>query len=253
MVNEIRYTSINRVLDELGRHPLLADLSLEQVVSYTLTFIGLQGLPNLYEDKLGTVEIHGFRGILPCDLVRINQVKDMDTQVCLKSMTDNFPAGMRGKPLPALKRPDINGEFKGGYIPPLQMHFEEPSFKTQNRIIYTSFPEGMVEISYKGIPVDDNGFPMVIDEENYLAALRAYIKQEIFQIKFDIGEISAQVLQQAQTEYCWASGRLNTKYTIPSISEMESIMSNFNAMIPKMREFDNGFRSLNQREYLRKQ
>jgi hypothetical protein len=59
-------------------------------------------------------------------------------------------------------------------------------------------------------------------------------------------------MQNAQTEYCWKAAQLNSKFTIPSVSEMESIAAAWNTMIPKMREFNNGFRSLNQREYLRK-
>ena len=253
MVKEVRYISINRILDELMRHPMMNDLTIEQVISYTLSFIGLNGIPTLYQDKLEQIEIHEFRGLLPCDLISIKQVKDLQTGICLRSMSDNFPSGMREKPLPAPKRPDINGEFKGGYIPPRHVHFEEPSFKTQGRIIYTSFPEGMVEIAYQAIPVDDDGFPMLIDNEVYLAALKAYIKQEVFTIKFDMGNLQLGILQNAQREYCWAAGKLGSEFTIPSVSEMESIMASFNTMIPKMREFDNGFRSLNQREYLRKQ
>lgn len=256
MVKEIRYTSINRVLDELMRHPMMADLTLEQAVSYTVSFIGINGLPSLYQDKVEDVEIEQFRGLLPCDLISINQVKDLKTGICLRSMTDNFPKGM--SPMPKEKCVDpmnnvrVPGETKDWYIPEARRFMEEPSFKTQGRVIFTSFPEGIIEVSYKSIPVDDDGFPLLIDNAAYLEALKAYIKQEVFTIKFDMGNISTAVLQNAQREYCWAAGRLGSEFQIPSISEMESIARAFNTMIPRMREFDNGFTSLGDREYLRK-
>ena len=248
MVKEIRYTTINRILDECMRHPMMTDLTLEQVISYVLSFIGLNGQPKLYQDKMDSVEIHEFRGLLPCDLISIVQVKDTQTGICLRGMSDNFPAGMSDRKMPRKEK------CHTPYIPPLHPHpFEEPSFKTQGRVIYTTFPEGIVEVAYKAIPVDENGFPMLIDDEVYLAALKAYIKQEVFTIKFDMGNLSAQVMQNAQQEYCWKVGQLHSKFTIPSVSEMQSLASAWNTMIPRMREFDNGFRSLNQREYLRKQ
>jgi len=127
----------------------------------------------------------------------------------------------------------------------------EGSFKTQGRIIYTSFPEGVVEISYKAIPVDDDGYPLLVDNETYLNALEAYIKQKVFTIKFDTGKISAGVLQNAQQEYAWAAGELQNEMTTPSVSEMESITRMWNTMIKPVRQFDNGFRNLGNREYLR--
>ena len=255
MVKEIRYTSINRILDELLRHPMMADLTLEQAVSYALSFIGINGLPSLYQDKVEEVEIKDFRGLLPCDLISINQVKDTQTGICLRSMTDNFPAAMSTRKEPCIDPTNnvkIAGETKDWYIPELRHYGEEPSFKTQGRVIFTSFPAGIVEVSYKSIPVDDDGFPLLIDNEVYLLALKAYIKQEVFTIKFDMGNLSASVLQNAQREYCWAAGRLGSEFTIPSVSEMESLSRMWNAMIPRMRGFDDGFRHVGNREYLRK-
>lgn len=108
-----------------------------------------------------------------------------------------------------------------------------------------------MEISYKAIPVDDDGYPMLIDNETYLNALEAYIKQKVFTIKFDTGKISAGVLQNAQQEYAWAAGELQNEMTTPSVSEMESITRMWNTMIKPVRQFDNGFRNLGDREYLR--
>jgi hypothetical protein len=260
MVKEIQYTSIKRVLDDLTEHPLLRDLTLEQVVRYTIRFIGLHGHPKFYQDKIDTVEIEDFKGLLPCDLVSINQVKDLKTKMCLRAMTDTFASGMRDKPKhPKPLYPDLQNNVRDmhpphhpWYIPPACKYKEEPAFKTQGRIIYTSFPHGVVEISYKSIPVDENGYPMLIDNENYLACLEAYIKKLVFTMKFDTGKINAQVLMNAQAEYSNLCAQLRTEFSSPSMSEMESITRMLNTMIPKVREFDSGFKHMSDREYLRK-
>ena len=53
-----------------------------------------------------------------------------------------------------------------------------------------------------------------------------------------MGKISSGVYQNAQQDYCWKVGKLNSEFTIPSLSEMEGIARAWNTMIPKMREFD---------------
>lgn len=231
MVKEIKYTSIKRVLDDLHDHPMLSDVTLERVVRYVVRFIELFGLPKLYQDRQWVVDIHEFRGLLPCDLISITQVKDCHSGICLRSMTDTFT-------------PDYDRR---------NIHFHsELTFKTQGRVIFTSFPEGQVEIAYKAIPVDEDGFPMLIDNEVYLASLEAYIKKEVFSVKFDQGKISSGVLENAKQDYAWRAGQLQSELTIPSYSEMQSITSMMNNLVSRMSEFYNGFKSLGQRELLRK-
>ena len=257
MVKEVQYTSIKRVLDNLLDHPMLRDLTLEQVVRYTIRFISINGFPKLYEDKVTSVEIKEFRGELPCDLVSIVQVRDFRTGICLRSMTSTIPMGMEDIPNKPEEK-DLQNNVReerlknGMYIPSRRMYLEEPSFKCQGRIIYTSFPDGMIEVAYKSIPVDEEGFPLLIDNENYLAALEAYIKKQVFTVKFDQGKISAAVLQNAQTDYAWLAGQLNSEFTIPSLSEMESLTRMYTTLIKSPHHFDNGFRNLGDREYLHK-
>lgn len=249
MVNEIKYTNIRRVLDNLKDNSLMDDLTLEQVVRHTIRFIGINGQPTLYQDKQANIEIHEYRGLLPCDCIRVEQVMDLKSGICLRSMTDTFSPE---KPGPRQKCVDPMNNIHTPYIPPMKEHFQELSFKTNNRVIFTSFPEGEVKVAYKAIPVDDDGFPLLIDDEVYLAALEAYIEVQIFRNKFRTGKTTAAVYQDAKQEYAWRAAQLNSRFTIPSVSEMESIARMWNTMIPKMREFDNGFQHLGSREYLKK-
>ena len=250
MVKEVQYTSVRRVLDDLLDHPLLSDLTLEQVVRHTLRFMNLHGFSKLYQDREADVEIKDFRGVLPCDLVSIIQVKDCKTGICLRSMTDSFIPGLS----PFHEKHNNYGKTEEDEKPRRMHRFylEEMTFKTQGQIIYTSFPEGAVRVAYKAIPVDEDGFPMVVDNENYLAALEAYIKKQVFTVKFDIGKLSAQILRNAQIEYGDLASQLIEEFQTPSVSEMESISRMITTLIPKVREFDKGFVHSGDRQYLRR-
>lgn len=235
MINNIQYTNIRQILDRLKRHPLLQNLTLEQVVSYLVTFIGIFGMPELYLNKESVLHIEEFRAILPCDLVSINQVKECKTGICLRSMTDNF-------------MPREHHDRSAGYKIP-----QEFTFKTQGQVLYVSFKTGDVSVSYKAIPVDKDGFPLLIDNPVFLKALEAYIKREAFTILFDMGKISPAVLQNTQQQYAWSAGQLQSEFTIPSQSEMESISRMWNTLIQRTSEFDNGFSSLGNKEYIKLQ
>lgn len=235
MIKEYQYTNIRRILDELHKHPLLSDLTLEQVVSYVVSFIGIFGMPKLYQDKEEILYIEDFRAKLPCDLISINQIKECKTGVCLRSMTDNF-------------MPREYYDKNVGYKVP-----QEKTFKTQGQILYVSFKTGDVFISYKALPVDKDGFPLLIDNSVFLRALEAYIKREVFTILFDMGKIQAAVLQNAQQQYAWLAGQLQSEFTIPSVSEMESIKRSWCTLIQRASSFNDGFRNNGNQEYIKLQ
>lgn len=235
MISEISYINIREALSRVLRHPLLQDVTLEQAVQYTIDFIGIFGMPKLYQDKEEVLHIEDFRAKLPCDLISINQIKECKTGVCLRSMTDNFmPREHRDK-------------YEGHKRP------QELSFKTQGQVLYVSFKTGDVSVSYKAIPVDKDGFPLLIDNPVFLKALEAYIKREAFTILFDMGKITPAVLQNTQQQYAWLAGQLQSEFTIPSQSEMESISRMWNTLIQRTSEFDNGFSSLGNKEYIKLQ
>ena len=235
MIKEYTYIPIKEILSRLMRNPLLQDITLEQAVQYTIDFIGIFGMPKLYQDKEEVLHIENFRAKLPCNCIQINQIKECKTGVCLRSMTDNF--------MPR-EHYDRSADYK---IP------QELSFKTQGQVLYVSFKTGDVSISYKSIPVDEDGLPLLIDNPVFLKALESYIKREVFTILFDMGKISPAVLQNTQQQYAWLAGQLQSEFTIPSQSEMESISRMWNTLIQRTNEFNTGFKSLGDREYLKLQ
>lgn len=235
MVKEYNYINIREALSRVLRHPLLQDVTLEQAVQYTIDFIGIFGMPKLYQDKEEVLHIEDFRAKLPCDLISVNQIKECKTGVCLRSMTDNF-------------MPGEHYDRSAGYRIP-----QELSFKTQGQVLYVSFRTGDVSVSYKAIPTDKDGFPLLIDNPVFLKALEAYIKREAFTILFDMGRITPAALQNTQQQYAWLAGQLQSEFTIPSQSEMESISGMWNTLIQRTGEFDNGFSSLGNKEYIKLQ
>lgn len=227
MVDHIEYISIREVLARVTRHPLMQDLDLEAGVQYTLDFFGKMGLPDVHIDKLAEVEIHDYRGELPCDIVCIHQVKNLHTDRAMRSMTDNFNTRSEG----------INSE---------------DTWKAKGRFIFTSFKEGKVLISYESIMTDEDGLPMLVDNAKFLNALELYIKLQKFTVLYDCGLIRLDVYNNTKQDYAFAAGQCVNAFTIPSVSEMESITGMMHRLIPSRNEFGNGFKTLGDKEYYKR-
>lgn len=226
MVKErTNFINIREILARVTAHPMLKNTDLEQAIRYTVDFISIVGCPTFYEDKEEDIHIEDYRGKLPCDLIAITQVKDCKTGFCMRSMTDTFN--------------------------PRKFNFHtEPTFKTQGSVLLTSFRTGDVRISYKALPVDDSGIPLLIDNPVFLKALELYIKKQLFTVLFDLGKIQSGILQNTQQEYAWAVAQCEKEFIMPSLSEMQSITNMWNTIIPRVTEFDGGFTELGNREYL---
>lgn len=219
------FVNIREVLARVTSHPMLKNVDLEQAIRYTVDFISIVGLPTFYLDKEVDIPIEDYRGLMPCDLVSIIQVKDKKTGFCMHSMIDTFN--------------------------PREYDFHtESTFKTQGNVILTSFRTGEITISYKALPVDETGIPLLIDNANFLKALELYIKKEKFSDLYDEGKIRDGIMSKAETDYAWAVAQCEKEFIMPSLSELQSITNMWNTLIPRVSEFNNGFIELGNKEYL---
>lgn len=228
MIREFNWINIRVVLDRLLRNPLLTDLNLENVIQYIIDFMAIMGIPQTYIDKVVILHIENYKSVLPCDLIAINQVRLARNGVCLRAMTDSF-----------------NGTYSEDR--------GELSFKTQGSVIFTSFKTGDIELSYKAIPTDNDGLPLLPDNPVFLKTLELYIKKEWFTILFDMGKISPAVLQNTQQEYAFKAGQCNNEFMIPSVSEMETFTRMYNTLIPRVNEFSKSFKDMGNKEYIKLQ
>ena len=198
MWSNFNFVNVQLVLERILRHPLLQDVSLETAIQYTVDFLGIVGVP-VYEVKEASINVKEYRALLPNDVIAIHKVSRGNNE--LKHMASAYD--------------------------------DSDTYKTQGNILYTSFKDGIVDIVYKSIPTDDEGFPMIPDNSKFLKALELYIKKEWFTILFDMGKITPAVLQNTQQAYFFAVGQMNNEFTIPSVEEMKGISTMLNTILPK--------------------
>lgn len=200
------YISIKQILDDLLAHPLLRDLSLERAVDHAIHFIRIVGMPKMFADKVCEVTLDNYRAQLPLDFYTITQVREADNNMVLSSTMDSYHMG----------------EDK---------YSMTPSYRIQGNIIYSSLKDKKLEVSYKALLIDEDGYPMLPDNSSFTKALELYIKKQYFTVLFDMGKITAQVLNNTQQEYAWYVGQCQTDLIRPTWDEMKSLTTTWNNII----------------------
>ena len=230
-----KYISIKQILDDILAHPLMTDLTLERAVNYTVQFIRIVGMPQLFLENTADIVIKDYRGVLPCDYINMIQVRD-ERGYCYRYSTDSFH----------LSNKEINKQSKY-YV----RDNPDLTYKIQGNCIFTSIKDCTIEIAYEAIAVDKDGYPLIPDNASFVKALELYIKREWFTILFDLGKISAQSLQNVQQQYAWYVGQAQSDLVSLTVDQMESLCNMLTTLIPRVNEHKRGFKDLGSKEYLR--
>ena len=223
-----QYTNIRLLADRLKRHPLLQDLNFETIVDYTVNFMQLVGVPSMFEEKTAILKIDNYRALLPCDYYQMIQVRQ-PCGIAYRYSTDSFHMS----------------ENKGNY--------QDLTYKIQGGVIFTSTKDSNIEIAYKAVAVDEEGYPLLIDNSSFTRALEYYIKMRYFEILFDMGKIQPQVFQNVQQQYAWAVGDCQTEFNRLTIDEMEAFTNSWNTLIQRANEHSYGFKNNGTKERIKLQ
>jgi len=228
------YIDINVIADRIHRNKLLNDIPFETILDYTFEFIKIVGMPKVFFERTAIIDIEDYRGVLPCDLYELIQVRT-DKGDYFRGSTDSFHMSPnKGKEGDKVRHTGI-------------------TYKVQGTCIFTSIPKGKIEIAYRAFPLTEEGYPLIPDNGSYARALEEYITVECYTNNlFDQGKITPQVLQNRQQRYAWAVGQAQTDLIRPSLDQMVSISNMWNKLLPSKKDYNNGFVSEGAPQLLRR-
>lgn len=221
------FTNINQIMNRITQHPLMSDIPFDTVVDYTIDFMEIVCVPEMFEEKTALVDIDEHRGQLPSDFVQMIQVRDPHSKVTYRYSTDSF-------------------------FYTHDNHGPDFTYKMKGNVIFTNNRAKCVEISYLAIPVDNECIPLIPDSRVFQRALEAYIKVRWFTILFDTDKIKIQSLQNAQQEYAFAVGACETDMRKLTIDKAESLFAGLRNIVPKLYEHRVGFKDNNNDETIRR-
>lgn len=233
-------TTIRKVTDRIRRHPLLEDIPFETIIDYLVDFIQIIGVPDIYEEKTAVLEVKDYRASLPCDYISMIQVRTHHRHddeasrhrihVSYRYAGDSFHMSP-DKPGPDRQRTDLTYKIQGG-------------------VIFTSTKDSPIEIAYRAISTDDEGYPLIPDTPKFMRAFESYVKKQRFTVLFDLGKIQPAVLNQALQDYSFNVGACISSFRTLSLDKAESIYNIWNSLVVTANEHKYGFMNTGAKEYL---
>lgn len=215
-----KYVSVKTIMNRLLANPNMEGLQESDIVMYITDAMLLIGAPMSYLDKVETIEITDYRAELPCDILYIQQTRRISPNgqdiAPMRYASDTFHTAYH-----EVGSPDLR-PFSGR---------EDTTYTLNNGVIYTNFKDGLIQMSYKALPTDEAGFPLIPDNIKFIRAVEEYIKMQWYRIQWELGKIPDKIFQNSQQEYTWAVGAAQTAGQMMSIDQAETFRAAFSRML----------------------
>ena len=114
--------------------------------------------------------------------------------------------------------------------------------------IKTNIKEGYLHMSYRAIPTDSEGYPMIPDSESFLEAIYWYIVVKLTYPEWRRGIVHGSVYQHAESKWNFYSRQAYGNAMMPDLSGMKSLINTWNKLMPNLNEDHNAYADVGTQE-----
>lgn len=232
------YTAISKAYRDMG---LVEQLDLSDAIEWAGEAIEFIGTPYAWHDKRDIIRITNGKAKLPCDLHLVNTIRcyvtDTDYEDCFDDVTFHWHQMRYGNDL-------FHNVNKHGYCKDVPDCYTcAYTYIMNDDYVFTNFETGYIELSYKAIPIDENGYPLIPDDVKYMNAVTYHIMMKLAFIKWMSGTIQENIYRKIEQDRDWYIGAAQNRGKMPSIDLMEGIKNNIIRLIPKINQHVDAFRT----------
>jgi hypothetical protein len=241
--------SLGSIIWKVMKRPMASDLTYEEAAEFALEFTRLMGAPLIYLDKITEpITLSMYKARVPDDMLFVKGVKYsydsnmVDDGIAMTHATDIYHKGNQPYNLRSDKFKEVNSiDNSQGY-----------TYVIEKSIIKTSIENGCITISYKGLALDENGFPLVPDDEKFKLGLEYYILHRYIEPLWEMGKIPDKVFNYIEQKRHWYYSSAHTSLQMPDIDQMEAVMNGINRIIVNNQAQENFFRGYGKKERIKK-
>ena len=225
--------SIKMVADRLLRNPIMKDLSYEFIVDNAIEVLRILDAPAIYSTIKESISVENYRALKPIQMMKLMGVARID----------------RGAIEPLTASNHIAQDFvSSGFNQPKRI---TNTYSLNSKYITVNFEKGTVDVIYKMIAMDEECYPMILDNPVLLRCVESYIKWKWFDIMNDIDIISDRKLNKAESDYMFNVAQADINLKMPSIDEMEALTNSITQILPSRNQFSERFEFLGEQEFLK--
>lgn len=238
-----KFTNIKRTIEAAYRDSGLKQIDYESAIEWTAELLGLLGVPATNIEKVTNgkfghpdfIRVENYRFRLPDDIVSLTSMRRVDFDD-----NGNITTSAEMVEVEDLIQTDIVGQ--------------DPQFfkyKNNGKYIFTEFSDGWVEVTYDGVPIDEEGLPLVPDDPKMLEALKYHIIFHNDWINWRRNPASPglrALINDSEQRRDFYVGAARNKARIPTVDQMEALKNQWLRVIPRTDEHYNSFNTLANKE-----
>lgn len=116
--------------------------------------------------------------------------------------------------------------------------------------IKTALRSGYLMVSYQAVPVDNEGYPMIPDDESFEEAIYWYINMKLTYPEWKAGRIRDAVYYDTRHSWNFYRKQAYGHSMMPNVDQLESIKNAWIRLVPEIHEHGNAFTTLNERQVI---
>ena len=248
-----KVVSVELLIEQLYQDYGFENINKSEVVEWVWRSMAIIGTPYPYEDKNVEVLISDYRSILPVDLYSINMIREKETGIPLREMTDLF---FKFPEADASTTPTVNtGDYDTDLVTEFQTIIASNSsseyytYKVQGNYMYTGAETCTLELAYKAMPIDlVTGMPTIPDNAVYLRGIESFVAEKLalrMMLRDQLSERKYEIIRQ---DYFFNVGAAQNICRMPDPTRMETIINRWKSTYLGPEHFDTGFKYLGSRE-----
>lgn len=242
-----KYVSIYTVIEKLYRdYSTQRELDVWDVVEWAgeaMDFIGAYSQYNRVPNYKLTVA--NYKAKLPCDFVHIEGVKYNGVPLLYATSINGptIPDDTTDIPPNTLNRTDVDSTNF-----PMLGHANHTAafpmtYIIQNGYLHTELEAGDLVMSYTGLMVDKDGFPMIPDMASYKAAVAAYVQMVLDRTEWRAQRAPEGHYRDSERQWIKFVRQARGEANMPSLDKMEGIKRMWLRLRPNIHAHNSGFGS----------
>jgi hypothetical protein len=228
-----KYVSVYEIIEGVYRDSgIQEELDIWDVIEWAGEALELIGAGVSYVELIGELCVSGHKVKLPCNFHSLEQISynGIPLPLCsgtfgaISTNSGNATKNViDGKEVDATNFPLTDSENKNGNC-----------YYINDNFIVTSFDKGCLLVSFRGINVDKEGFPMIPDNVSYKKAVKAYIQTMVDRIWWRRGSLQEAVFRDSQRDWEWYVKQARGSASMPNLDQMENIKNQWVKLKPNM-------------------
>lgn len=226
-------TVIAKVMRDLA---INEELPIINLVEWSAEALNMIGAYSQFEEISDCLEIVAGKAKLPCNFYKLVSINYKGYPIHWATNTSASNYQCDGCKIPVCLNNMCEFTF---YI--------NDSFLITNIEKHNEFPQNVCMV-YLGMPVDDEGFPMIPDDVYYMKAISAFITMMLDRQDWRKGKTTDKVYQESKAEWEFYVNSARASANMPNSAQLERLKNVWVRLMPLTNEYSRSFVNLGKQE-----